>query len=147
MTEYDKNENHNRDHDHDHDHDTSPHTSSDDIDSSSTDDHHDIAHIPTLPAANGNLDLEKQNSRGSTVSALEQRANSVISRIRSREPGQTARFTHPLYHTKTSEDVIVDFDGPDDPYRPINWSFKKKCVTTVLYGLTTMGMLSGFDFG
>jgi MFS family permease len=33
----------------------------------------------------------------------------------------------------------VDFDGPDDPYRPINWPFRKKVVTTLLYGLTTMG--------
>lgn len=84
--------------------------------------------------------LEKQTTAASGMSALENRAHSVISRIRSREPGQTARFTHPLSHTRTSEDVIVDFDGPDDPYRPMNWSFRKKAITTVLYGLTTMGM-------
>lgn len=82
--------------------------------------------------------LEKQTTAASGLS-LEQRAQSVVSRIRSREPGQTARFSHPLTHTKTSEDVIVDFEGPDDPYRPVNWSFRKKAVTTVLYGLTTMG--------
>ena len=40
---------------------------------------------------------------------------------------------------KTSPDAIVDFDGPDDPYRPINWPFRKKLITTLLYGLTTMG--------
>lgn len=34
--------------------------------------------------------------------------------------------------------MIVDFDGPDDLYRPINWSFRKKANTTLLYGLTTM---------
>ena len=139
MTEYDQN--HNRDHNHD----VSPQTSSDaDIESYSSDDRRDIAHIPTLPTANGGL--EKQSSAASAVSGIEERAQTVISRIRSREPGQTARFTHPLSHTKTSEDVIVDFDGPDDPYRPINWGFAKKSVTTVLYGLTTMGMLNGFDF-
>lgn len=33
----------------------------------------------------------------------------------------------------------MDFDGEDDPYRPINWPFRKKLVTTLLYGLTTMG--------
>jgi hypothetical protein len=33
----------------------------------------------------------------------------------------------------------VDFDGEDDPYRPLNWPFRKKVVTTMLYGLTTMG--------
>jgi hypothetical protein len=87
-----------------------------------------------------NAALEKQSTAASGLSVLEQRTHSVISRIRSREPGQTARFTHPLSHSKTSEDVIVDFDGPDDPYRPLNWGFRKKAVTTVLYGLTTMGM-------
>lgn len=79
--------------------------------------------------------LEKQSTSSSIA-----RAQSAVSRIRSREPGQTAPFTHPLAHVKTSEDMIVDFDGPDDPYRPMNWTFKKKAVTTVLYGLTTMGM-------
>ncbi|KAL4930201.1 MFS transporter [Aspergillus undulatus] len=83
--------------------------------------------------------LEKQTTAASGFSALEQRTQSVVSKIRSREPGQTARFTHPLSHTKTKDDVIVDFDGPDDPYRPLNWSFRKKAITTVLYGLTTMG--------
>jgi hypothetical protein len=87
-----------------------------------------------------NAALEKQITAASGPSALEQRAQSAISRIRSREPGQIARFTHPLSHTKTTEDVIVDFDGPDDPYRPMNWGFRKKAVTTVLYGLTTMGI-------
>ncbi|EAW07800.1 MFS transporter [Aspergillus clavatus NRRL 1] len=83
--------------------------------------------------------LEKQSTAASGLSVLEARAHSFISTVRSREPGQTARFTHQLSHTKTKEDVIVDFDGPDDPYRPLNWCFKKKAITTVLYGLTTMG--------
>ncbi|KAJ5995382.1 hypothetical protein N7481_002359 [Penicillium waksmanii] len=83
--------------------------------------------------------LRKQSTVSSGLSVFEQRAQATISRIRSREPGQTAAFSHPLTHTKTSQDVIVDFEGPDDPYRPLNWSFTKKAVTTVLYGLTTMG--------
>lgn len=87
--------------------------------------------------------LEKQSTAASGYSAFEQRTRSIVSRIRSREPGQTAKFNHPLTHTKTSPDVIVDFDGPDDPYRPLNWSFRKKAITTVLYGLTTMGMSAG----
>jgi MFS family permease len=44
-----------------------------------------------------------------------------------------------LTHTPTAADVIVDFDGPDDPYNPMNWTHRKKVITTVLYGLTTMG--------
>ncbi|GAD96589.1 MSF drug transporter, putative [Paecilomyces variotii No. 5] len=91
------------------------------------------------PANANGANLEKQSTAASALSSMEQRAQSVISRIRSREPGQTARFTHPLSHTKTGPDVIVDFDGPDDPYRPLNWGFRKKAVTTLLYGLTTMG--------
>ncbi|OJJ49675.1 hypothetical protein ASPZODRAFT_2115362 [Penicilliopsis zonata CBS 506.65] len=94
---------------------------------------------PTTTPGAAEAALEKQTTAASGTSALEQRAQSVISRIRSREPGQIARFTHPLSHTKTLDDVIVDFDGPDDPYRPLNWGFWKKAVTTVLYGLTTMG--------
>ncbi|PWY81944.1 MFS multidrug transporter [Aspergillus heteromorphus CBS 117.55] len=98
--------------------------------------HHDTTH--TRDHADPST-LEKQSTAASGLSTLENRAQNVLSRIRSREPGQTARFTHPLSHTKTSEEMIVDFDGPDDPYKPMNWSFRKKAVTTVLYGLTTMG--------
>lgn len=64
-------------------------------------------------------------------------ASTALATIRSRAPRR--EFTHPLENTKTSKDVLVDFDGPDDPYRPLNWPFKKKAVTTVLYGFTTMG--------
>lgn len=103
----------------------------------STDDADDISSVEEHDRG---LDaLEKQTTASSAFSAFEQRAQSAVSRIRSREPGQTARFTHPLSHTKTKDDVIVDFDGPDDPYRPLNWGFRKKAITTVLYGLTTMG--------
>lgn len=115
---------------------SSPTTSNEnDIESTDSYEHPDIAEVPTHGA------LEKLSTASS---GFQQQAQSALSTIRSREPGQTARFTHPLSHTKTSEDVIVDFDGPDDPYRPINWGFKKKAVTTVLYGLTTMGRL-GFE--
>lgn len=110
-------------------------SSENDIESSDSYERPDIAEAP----ADGTLE------KWSTVSSgIQQRAQSALSTIRSREPGQTARFTHPLSHTKTSDDVIVDFDGPDDPYQPLNWGFKKKAVTTVLYGLTTMGRL-GFE--
>ncbi|KAJ5732329.1 Efflux pump bik6 [Penicillium malachiteum] len=35
------------------------------------------------------------------------------------------------------QNTVVDFEGPDDPYHPLNWSFRKKVITTMLYGLTT----------
>lgn len=49
----------------------------------------------------------------------------------------TALFTHPLVDQATSNEAIVDFDGAEDPYRPMNWSFRKKVATTILYGFTT----------
>ncbi|KAJ5279865.1 MFS multidrug transporter [Penicillium angulare] len=97
--------------------------------------HDDIENDNAEPIAS----LEKQSTAASGRSVFEQRAQSVVSRIRSRDPGQIAKFTHPLTHTKTSPDMIVDFEGPDDPYRPLNWPFRKKAITTVLYGMTTMG--------
>lgn len=64
------------------------------------------------------------------------RSESIVSRVRSRPT--VPRFTHPLAREKTSQDQLVDFDGPDDPYRPINWPMHKKVSTTLLYGLVTM---------
>ncbi|KAI8942043.1 hypothetical protein NX059_000147 [Plenodomus lindquistii] len=72
-----------------------------------------------------------------TGAALTQPLSKTISRLRSRQ-NTTRLFSHPLAHTKTGPDVLVDFDGPNDPYRPINWPTKKKITTTLLYGLTTM---------
>lgn len=65
------------------------------------------------------------------------RRETILSRVRSRPP--IGNFSHPLTHQPTTVEVLVDFDGPDDPYRPINWTLKKKIYTTVLYGFTTMG--------
>jgi hypothetical protein len=84
-------------------------------------------------------DFEKRQSTMSGTSRLDNATQSVVSRIRSREPGQTGRFSHHLAHVQTNGDVIVDFDSEDDPYRPLNWNFTKKAVATVLYGLTTLG--------
>ncbi|KAE8451640.1 hypothetical protein EG329_003097 [Mollisiaceae sp. DMI_Dod_QoI] len=40
---------------------------------------------------------------------------------------------------KTRDPNIVDFSGPSDPMNPLNWPFRKKVITTLLYGLTTAG--------
>lgn len=34
---------------------------------------------------------------------------------------------------------IVTFNGPDDPYNPLNWPMRQKILTTFLYGMTTAG--------
>ena len=88
-------------------------------------------------------DLEKaetvEDERNATTTGAKRTISSGrVSRIQSLRQRPTA-FDHPLSHVKTSADVIVDFDGPDDPYRPINWPFRKKVITTILYGFTTMG--------
>lgn len=72
----------------------------------------------------------------SPLSRTLSRRDTALSRIRSRP--NIAPFSHPLAHQPTTVDVIVDFDGPDDPYRPLNWPLKKKVLTTMMYGLTTM---------
>lgn len=50
---------------------------------------------------------------------------------------EKGKFSHPALYDATPETVLVDFDGPDDPYRPMNWPFQKKFITTLLYGFTT----------
>ncbi|KAF2672367.1 MFS general substrate transporter [Microthyrium microscopicum] len=80
--------------------------------------------------------LSRSRSRRSDLHL--ERVETAISRIRSRRP--IGPFSHPLTHTQTQADVLVTFDGPDDPYNPLNWAFKKKVITTFMYGLTTMGI-------
>lgn len=86
-----------------------------------------------------NDELEPHNRSGTNVSLRRtvSRQQTILSRIRSRPP--IGNFAHPLTHKLTSVADLVDFDGPDDPYHPINWPMKKKVYTTVLYGLTTAG--------
>lgn len=63
----------------------------------------------------------------------------ILSTIPSQHPDQVEMHTHRLEHLKTDSEHLVQFDGPDDPYNPLNWTFTKKAVTTILYGLITMG--------
>ena len=89
-------------------------------------------------------DLEKAETvedvpSGNSTGAYRATSSGRISRIQSLTQ-RRAVFDHPLSHVKTSADVLVDFDGPDDPYRPINWPFRKKVITTVLYGFTTASL-------
>lgn len=38
---------------------------------------------------------------------------------------------------KEKDPNLIEFDGPDDPENPMNWSVSKKWVTTVALGLMT----------
>ena len=62
---------------------------------------------------------------------------SVLSQVTS-SATQRRTFTHPLAPQPTGANVLVDFEGPNDPYRPQNWPGRKKHLTVLLYGLTTM---------
>ena len=93
------------------------------------------------------LDLEKAPSQTPSrptnlsrqTSSIRETATNTLSIVRSRNPAQNRAHTHPLVHAKTGPDVLVDFEGPDDPYRPLNWPMRKKVITTLMYGLTTAG--------
>ena len=88
-------------------------------------------------------DLEKADTihEVSGLSAVTGTSNGRITRIQSltRRNTRSGTFSHRLSHIKTTADVVVDFDSEDDPYRPLNWPFRKKAITTLLYGITTMG--------
>lgn len=83
--------------------------------------------------------LTTRRSRSSSRSRHLTRQQSALSVIRNRNPAYNRPFTHKLERQPTGPDVVVRFDGPNDPYRPLNWPFKKKAITTALYGFTTMG--------
>jgi hypothetical protein len=87
-------------------------------------------------------DLEKAETQPDTRDAVTTGATDArVTRIQSltRKRTRDGRFNHSLAHSKTTEESIVDFNGPDDLYHPLNWPMRKKVVTTALYGLTTMG--------
>jgi MFS family permease len=79
----------------------------------------------------------KQNPSLRRAENYLQRLQSVWSPIRSRN--NYNEFDHPLSHNRTGPEVLVDFDSKNDPYHPLNWSFRKKAITTLLYSLTSMG--------
>ncbi|KAL6799747.1 major facilitator superfamily domain-containing protein [Trichoderma sp. SZMC 28012] len=73
--------------------------------------------------------------RPSHLTPAPSRIETIVSRIRSRP---VVEFSHPLANLPTEEKCLVDFEGAEDPYRPLNWPTHKKILTTVLYGLVTM---------
>jgi hypothetical protein len=82
---------------------------------------------PDSQVTHHGLDLEKQDTETLSIwsnsgpnPASQTRARITRTQSLTRRATNRGRFTHPLSHLKTSEAEIVDFDGPDDPYRPIN---------------------------
>ena len=99
--------------------------------------HQDVEKAPPRPPSHTHSTIGPVLSR--QTSSIRETYSNTISTIRSRNPGQTRTYTHPLTNEKTGPDVLVDFDGPDDPLRPLNWPLRKKVITTALYGFTTAG--------
>ncbi|KAJ8071541.1 hypothetical protein OCU04_001855 [Sclerotinia nivalis] len=110
-----------------------------------------MAHISTSTSSSGSgseprwfenvlvLDLERQETEKQSIIADGQSVPARITRSQSlTHLSIKQKFTHPNSHLKTTEAEFVDFDGPDDPYRPLNWPFRKKLITTLVYGLFTM---------
>ena len=62
----------------------------------------------TTESSAGNLKLASDVSRWDIM----------LSKVRSRPT--IPPFSHPLATHETTEDVLVDFDGPEDPFRPTN---------------------------
>ncbi|EXJ82933.1 hypothetical protein A1O3_06750 [Capronia epimyces CBS 606.96] len=91
----------------------------------------------TTPRSSSSFTTGRSISLSRTIS----RRETILSRIRTRQP--IGPFTHPLAHQRTTVEDLVDFDGPADPYRPLNWAMKKKVMTTALYGFTTMSATWG----
>lgn len=119
-------------------------TTEDDTDTSDDVDHDHDGYRPSRLE----MRLSRSRSRATSVKSSSTTArtsgrlqlepsDTVLSRLRSR-PSNVYRFTHRLSHVRTSKDELVDFDGPDDPYRPMNWPLHKKVITTMLYGFVTM---------
>ena len=107
-------------------------------------------HRPSNLEIQETISHTRSRTRGdsATATGLEQpltrtisRRDTALSKIRTRPI--VPPFRHPLANQQTTADVIVDFEGADDPYRPMNWPTKKKITTTLLYGLTTMSATWG----
>lgn len=123
-------------------------TDDEDCDDADEKDHHHDGHRPCRLEMRPTYSRRSRSRRDSTGPAANASASglslnltlsrraTVLSRIRSRPA--VREFTHPLVHQKTTEADLVDFEGPDDPYKPMNWPTKKKIITTFLYGLVTM---------
>ena len=87
------------------------------------------------------ISREDLDNRPYSVHCRVSRSNSIISNESHRPsfevPIVPQRLSYPVPKEMTGAESLVDFDGKDDPYRPINWPFRKKVIATVLYGFTT----------
>ncbi|KAJ5542099.1 Major facilitator superfamily domain general substrate transporter [Penicillium sp. DV-2018c] len=108
--------------------------------------------VHRLQSRNTEVDLERHRSAASralsrTETQRAQHALTVGESIKSR-PSRTplppfggGKDYPPLLPAR--EDYVVEFDGPNDPLYPLNWSVKKKCFTSAILAFTSL--CSTFD--
>ena len=71
---------------------------------------------------------------GSRIIDVEKHANGI--QTQEQDEGVIV-FSHPLVNDPSPPETLVGFDGPSDPYHPLNWPTSKKILMTILYGTTT----------
>jgi len=72
--------------------------------------------------------------------SVEAKAQSDTSEARDEELGTSSKSEGEVVQTGASDSDQVDWDGPDDPHNPRNWSGKAKilnCLTIILLTLLT----------
>ena len=85
--------------------------------------------------------LPQTQSPPQSLHRTDSHSSSIISKGSQRSsfevPIVPQRLSYPVPKEMTGDEVLIDFDGKDDPYRPMNWPFRKKVISTILYGFTT----------
>ncbi|KAI9647187.1 hypothetical protein NHQ30_003570 [Ciborinia camelliae] len=85
------------------------------------------------------VDIERQEIQEKPMADIKLVPDDGITRSQSlSHPSIKEKSSHSSSFLKTTEAEIVDFIGADDPYKPLNWTFRKKLITTFVYGLFTM---------
>ncbi|KAJ5247128.1 MFS transporter cpaT [Penicillium chermesinum] len=83
-----------------------------------------------------------EHSEGTSVSGSTPRASShEVQRINDTldiEKGRESENTYEVQSKQPQDPNIVDWDGPDDPENPLNWSKSKKLKATVSIALITL---------
>lgn len=121
-------------------------SSSSEAGSSSSDDTPSLPHlagVSTAHTARTAHDLERNATALSRIiSQRTQHSATVGAGFRSRRPkkplpafGAGKPYPPPL---PEREEYVVEFDGPDDPLHPQNWSLKRKVATAVILAWTTI---------
>ncbi|KAK4144048.1 major facilitator superfamily domain-containing protein [Dichotomopilus funicola] len=88
-------------------------------------------------------DLDRHQTELSRIQTARSQHSGTVGRdVKSKDwkrplPGFGAGKPYPPL-LPNQDDYVVEFDGPDDPLHAQNWAFKKKLLTAIMLGFTTM---------